>query len=82
MTRVLLCVLLLLAASGARAGEPPTLDAAAQAKWVRAIVPTTAERAWRKVGWRSSLWSAVVEAHAQKKPILLWAMNGHPLGHT
>ncbi len=46
------------------------------------ILPSTAESAWRDIGWYPSLWGAVVEAHAQKKPVLLWAMNGHPLACT
>jgi len=46
------------------------------------ILPSKAESAWRDIGWYPSLWGAVVEAHAQKKPVLLWAMNGHPLACT
>ncbi len=72
------CLLLFATASA----EEKPLDAAWQAKWRAAIVPAEPERAWRRVGWRATLWSAVVEAHAQEKPILLWAMNGHPLACT
>ena len=46
------------------------------------IIPSKEESAWRDIGWYPSLWGAVVEAHAQKKPVLLWAMNGHPLACT
>ena len=51
-------------------------------KLFRKICPSPGELRWQKIGWESSLWAGVVEAHAQKKPILLWTMNGHPLGLT
>lgn len=38
--------------------------------------------AWRSIGWRADLASAVLEASKARRPILLWAMNGHPLGCT
>ena len=46
------------------------------------VLPDADEEAWRQVGWLPSLWEAVVAAHETKQPILLWAMNGHPLGQT
>jgi len=46
------------------------------------ILPKSEELAWRKIGWRPTFWSAVIEAYETEKPILLWAMNGHPLGCT
>ena len=46
------------------------------------VLPRTEELAWKALGWRASLWDGVVEAQAARKPILLWAMNGHPLGCT
>lgn len=51
-------------------------------KLFRQICPAPAELQWQKIAWEPSLWGGVVEAHAQKKPVLLWTMNGHPLGHT
>lgn len=51
-------------------------------KLFRQICPAPGELRWQKIGWAPSLWAGVVEAHAQKKPILLWTMNGHPLGLT
>jgi hypothetical protein len=46
------------------------------------ILPKAAEEEFQQIPWRTSLWSAVVEANQKDKPILLWAMNGHPLGCT
>jgi hypothetical protein len=34
------------------------------------------------VNWLPTLWDGVIAAQKQDKPILLWAMNGHPLGCT
>jgi hypothetical protein len=49
---------------------------------VRHVLPKESELAWRSIDWKPTLWDAVIEAHASRKPILLWAMNGHPLGLT
>lgn len=50
------------------------------AKWRAAILPSAEEMAWRKIDWRSELHTALLDGHTADKPILLWAMNGHPLG--
>jgi len=47
-----------------------------------AVVPSAADLAFTAIGWRASFWEAVVEAHRADRPILLWAMNGHPLACT
>jgi hypothetical protein len=46
------------------------------------VLPTRDELRWRAIPWRASLRDAVVDARALDKPILLWAMDGHPLGST
>lgn len=46
------------------------------------VLPNADEEGWRAIGWKPSLWEAVVEANEEEKPILLWTMNGHPLGQT
>lgn len=51
-------------------------------KLFRSILPREEELAWQKIPWRSELGAAVEEAHRQDKPILFWAMNGHPLACT
>jgi hypothetical protein len=52
------------------------------AEWRAAIEPTAEELAFMRIPWRASLWSAVQEAQSAERPVLLWAMNGHPLGLT
>ena len=44
------------------------------------IKPAPAEEKWAQVPWLSSLWDARKRAAAEGKPILLWEMDGHPLG--
>ncbi len=46
------------------------------------IKPQAAEEAWSKIPWMTSLWEARQKAAAAGKPILLWEMDGHPLGCT
>ena len=46
------------------------------------VLPCADELRWTLVDWRASFWDAVVEAQKADKPILLWAMNGHPLACT
>ncbi len=37
---------------------------------------------WKTIPWHSDLLSAQRTAVEQKKPIFIWAMDGHPLGCT
>jgi len=46
------------------------------------VLPTAEELEWRAIPWRDSLGGAVLEADEVERPVLLWAMNGHPLGCT
>ncbi len=46
------------------------------------IAPSKEEVAWLAIPWHVSLWDAVIEAQKQEKPVLLYAMNGHPLACT
>ncbi len=45
-----------------------------------AVLPSAKDLAWLDIPWRARLWNALKEAEANEKPVLLWAMNGHPLG--
>ena len=40
------------------------------------------DAAWRRIPWRISLLDGQRTAAEQRKPIFIWAMDGHPLGCT
>jgi hypothetical protein len=77
---VLLCGIPLLTTPAARADYPlkpeqfPALH--------KLIQPKPEEEKWLQIPWQSSLWEARKKAAAEGKPILLWEMDGHPLGCT
>ena len=62
--------------------QEPAQQPAPFAERLAAIVPPAAEREWRDIPWRAQFGKAMLEADAAEKPVLLWAMNGHPLGQT
>ena len=47
-----------------------------------AIKPAKDEDKWAAIPWQTSLWQARKLAAEKGKPILLWEMDGHPLGCT
>jgi len=46
----------------------------------KVIRPLAGEDPFDTIPWLTSLWDARVKAAAAGKPILLWEMDGHPLG--
>lgn len=44
------------------------------------IRPQADEDQWGKIPWLTDLWEAREKAAKEGKPILLWEMDGHPLG--
>jgi len=46
------------------------------------VLPNADEEAWLKVNWRATFWDAVIDAQKEDKPIMLFAMNGHPFACT
>ena len=50
--------------------------------WQEFIKPTKAELAWAEIPWRNTFYDGLIESDIKQKPLLLWAMNGHPLGCT
>lgn len=57
-------------------------DAGSIMHWAEYIRPKAEEIRWQEIPWRSTFYEAVREAHRSEKPILFWAMNGHPLACT
>lgn len=60
----------------------PALDGKSFDRWLTYVSPSGEESRFHRVPWRAALWEAAVEARRAGKPVLLWAMNGHPLGLT
>jgi hypothetical protein len=79
--RLLLCSLACVAPGlGAPAAEPIRPEQFAK---VQALIkPDQGEDRWATIPWLTDLWQARTIAAAQGKPILLWEMDGHPLGCT
>ncbi len=50
--------------------------------WLKFIQPSAQELRYKEIGWRNEFWPAVLEAKKLGRPVLLWTMNGHPLGCT
>lgn len=80
MHRLLPLLTLGLLAVHAAAADPVPADQFADLQKV--IRPSSSEDRWASIPWRISLWEARKEAARDGKPILLWEMDGHPLGCT
>jgi hypothetical protein len=65
-------------AGSARAAEK--IDPARFQQLHALIKPRAAEEKWAQIPWIASLWEARQLAAREGKPILLWEMDGHPLG--
>lgn len=57
-----------------------SLSAGAFQKLHAALKPT-GER-WMEIPWQTDLLAARQKAAREKKPLLMWIMDGHPLGCT
>ncbi len=75
-------LLLVLGTSSVLRAQSVNLNDSNYQKIKNYIVPNKKEISYLDIKWRSALWDAFQEAHEKRKPVLLWAMNGHPLGHT
>ena len=60
----------------------PELSVADVPRWRDHVRPSTDELAFEEIDWLPSLAEGLVRANAEARPLLLWAMNGHPLGCT
>lgn len=69
-------------ALGADEGPPAELSDKTFAAWRDRIRPKAEERSFETVHWLPTFWDGVMTAQKEDKPILLWAMNGHPLACT
>jgi hypothetical protein len=82
MKRHLALATLALAALAARLGGAEPISRDQVAKLQALIRPAAGEEKWQQIPWQVDLWKARQQAAAEGKPILLWEMDGHPLGCT
>jgi hypothetical protein len=50
--------------------------------WRDHILPDPSDLAWEQIPWLTTFKDGILAADAASKPLLLWTMNGHPLGCT
>ena len=50
--------------------------------WREHLRPAREELAYEEIDWISDFALGVRASEEQQKPLLFWAMNGHPLGCT
>ena len=67
-------------ATALTAQAAPSLSAAEYASVLKTVRPAAGEDKFDQVPWLISLWEARKVAAKEGKPILLWEMDGHPLG--
>ena len=82
MIRVLVALAFVVTMVGPAIAQLPSLDQTTIDQYQTAIEPTDDEVAFLKIDWKSQLSKAVAVAHASEKPLLIYVMNGHPLGCT
>jgi hypothetical protein len=86
MPRFLLPAAVVLAAAGLALSRPadlptaPPLSDAGVARLRQVVPPAAGEDPFAAIPWETDLWAARQKAAAAGKPILLWEMDGHPLG--
>ena len=82
-------VLVLATLAGTMLSQQPTRQLAAVepreadfAAWRKHLEPAGRELRWESVPWLSTFGEGLLAADREGKPLLLWTMNGHPLGCT
>jgi len=69
---------IILSLATARASEPIKPE---QFEKLHALIkPQADEEKFMQIPWLTNLWEARKQAASQGKPLLLWEMDGHPLG--
>ncbi len=58
------------------------LDDASFVSWRDRIRISDSELVWEQLPWYVTYHEGLEQASAEGKPLLLWVMNGHPLGCT
>lgn len=51
-------------------------------QWRDFIHPNKDELAWERINWYTTLWTGLMAAQQQRKPLMFQSMTGHPCGTT
>ena len=65
-----------------RADQAASLNGENFSEWRDRIRATESELVWQNLPWATSYHEGLRQAAAKNKPLLLWVMNGHPMGCT
>ena len=60
----------------------PSLDKVNTDQLRKVVLPKPSELKWLAIPWETSIWKARQRGAKEGKPILLWEMDGHPMGCT
>ena len=77
-----LALVIALASGDAQPPLIPTFSATDIHAWRQSIRPTQRELAYQSIPWLATFEAGVRASATEGKPLLLWLMNGHPLGCT
>lgn len=80
MHRARIMAFMLMFASPTFADPPAALEAMHVKSLLALIQPSEGEDPFTTIPWLTNLWEARKQAVKEGKPILLWEMDGHPLG--
>jgi hypothetical protein len=80
MQRVVLCLAGLAGATAVTAVAPAPIAPEQFDRLHALIQPSSGEDKWTEIPWQARLREAQRQAAAQGKSILIWAMDGSPLG--
>ena len=58
------------------------LNQASYSQWRNHILPEAGELDFEKIPWLATFKDGILASEAEQRPLLLWVMNGHPLGCT
>jgi hypothetical protein len=59
---------------------PPELTSDTFSTLFETCRPKSESERWTQINWNGELWEGRRLAAQHKKPLFIWAMNGHPLG--
>ena len=69
-------------ATRARALPLPELRVDELDRWREHVKPTGSELAFEEIAWLPDFAAGVRRSAEEQRPLLFWAMNGHPLACT